>query len=146
MADEKLIFGAVLKIVGRCDNTGRLGEDLIAEMSFGYSVFQKWMKTKSLLRRVKTMTVREMVGLRTKGNCPWMPTVSPQDIAYTTELNLLNEGRQKVIDFLYFPGQQKPRTSRQKACKDYLHVAQNRNPSRKKVRKAIGKQLNNSGT
>lgn len=38
--------------------------------------------------------------------------------------------------------QPKPRTYRKKARKDYLSVAKQRNPRRKTLRKAIGKQLN----
>ena len=73
-------------------------------------------------------------------------TVSPQDIAYPTDLNLLNEARkhtEKIIDTLYEKGdfEKKPRTYRKVARKEYLKVAQNRNPSRRIVRKAIGKQL-----
>jgi IS5 family transposase len=72
-------------------------------------------------------------------------TAAPQDIAYPTDLNLLNKSREiteSIIDELHIVGQKKPRTYRQKARKEYLQVAQNRNPSRKTIRKGIGKQLN----
>lgn len=74
-------------------------------------------------------------------------TVSPQDIAYPTDLNILNEAREKselLIDKLYessIHGPVKPRTYRRKARKFYLSVAQNRNKSRNVIRKAVGKQL-----
>lgn len=75
-------------------------------------------------------------------------TCAPADIAYPTDLRLLNEAREKlegIIDTLHLPyrgTQPKPRTYRKKARKDYLSVAKQRNPRRKTLRKAIGKQLN----
>jgi len=74
-------------------------------------------------------------------------TCTPADVAYPTDLNLLNEAREKteaMIDAMHAPyvGQRgKPRTYRQKARKDYLAVAKQKKSSYKKVRKAIGKQL-----
>lgn len=74
-------------------------------------------------------------------------TCTPADVAYPTDLNLLNEAREKteaMIDTMHVPliGQTtKPRTYRQKGRKDYLAVAKQKKPGYKKVRKAIGKQL-----
>jgi len=74
-------------------------------------------------------------------------TCAPADIAFPTDLRLLNEAREKlesIIDTLHQPyqGEQpKPRTYRKKARKAYLSVAKQRNPRRKTLRKAIGKQL-----
>jgi len=74
-------------------------------------------------------------------------TCTPADVAYPTDLNLLNEAREKteaMIDSMHAPliGEiKKPRTYRQKARKDYLAVAKQKRPGYKKVRKAIGKQL-----
>jgi len=74
-------------------------------------------------------------------------TCTPADVAYPTDLNLLNEAREKteaIIDTMHAPlvGQTaKPRTYRQKARKDYLAVAKQKRPGYKKVRKAIGRQL-----
>ncbi len=75
-------------------------------------------------------------------------TACPQDIAYPTDLNLLSEAREKTelyIDMLFVDlanGElKKPRTYRQKARRDYLSVAKNKNKSKKTIRKAIGKQL-----
>ena len=79
-----------------------------------------------------------------KGELLLDATVAPQDIAYPTDLNLLNRARhttEKIIDTLHVVGEKKPRTYRQEARKAYLKVAQNRNPSKKTIRKAIGKQL-----
>jgi IS5 family transposase len=71
-------------------------------------------------------------------------TVAPQDIAYPTDLNLLNRAREiteKIIDALHVRGDKKPRTYRKVARKAYLKVAQNRNPSKKAIRKGVGQQL-----
>jgi hypothetical protein len=73
-------------------------------------------------------------------------TVCPQDIAYPTDLNLLNDAREKaeeLIDVLYqkeLHGK-KPRTYRHKARKFYLAEAQKKNSNAKAIRKANGKQL-----
>lgn len=71
----------------------------------------------------------------------------PQDIAYPTDLNLLNDAREKLeelIDMVYNPElhHSKPRTYRGKARKDYLQTAQKKNKSKKVIRKANRKQLN----
>src|SRR5512133_1446754 len=73
-------------------------------------------------------------------------TACPQDIAFPTDLNLLNDAREKVeelIDHTYDPSLhgKKPRTYREKARKDYLHTAQKKVKSRKEIRQAIRKQL-----
>jgi len=79
-------------------------------------------------------------------------TCTPADIRYPTDLSLLNEAREKteaVID--QFHGWiaeeteetvKKPRTYRQKARKQYLAVAKQKKSGAKKVRKAVGQQLN----
>ena len=75
-------------------------------------------------------------------------TCTPADVAYPTDLNLLNDAREKtdeIIDAMHqsFIGRrQRPRTYRDKARRDYLAVAKQKKPSYKKIRKAIGKQLN----
>ena len=74
-------------------------------------------------------------------------TCTPADIAYPTDLTLLNEARQKteeIIDKMHAPFigvRKKPRTYRQKARKAYLAVAKQKKPGYKKIRKAIGQQL-----
>jgi hypothetical protein len=74
-------------------------------------------------------------------------TVCPQDIAYPTDLNLLNDAREKseeLIDVLYkkeLHGK-KPRTYRRKARKLYLNEAQKKSSSARAIHKANGKQLN----
>ena len=121
-----------------------------------------------------------------KGQLLMDASVSPQAIAYPTDLNLLNDARQmseKIIDELYclikedlqdalfeltlsdehtvftsgrsyqtdierlenrikvLKDIKKPRTYREVARKEYLKVAQNKKPSKKKIRLANGKQL-----
>jgi len=72
---------------------------------------------------------------------------APSDIRYPTDLSILNEAREKseaIIDGLHVPDigrKAKPRTYRQKARKNYLAVAKKRKPTRKAIRKTIGKQL-----
>lgn len=121
----------------------RLGDDLVAEMNL--RIFDLSKKDEDKTPSDKEQDNSQSGGGPThKGELLMDATVSPQDIAYPTDLNLLNESRQiaeKIIDFLHITGQKKPRTYRQKARREYLHVAQNRNPSGKTVRKAIGKQL-----
>ena len=74
-------------------------------------------------------------------------TCTPADITYPTDLNLLNEAREKteeIIDTMHAPfigKKRKPRTYRQKGRKDYLAVAKQKKPGYKKIHKAIGKQL-----
>ena len=74
-------------------------------------------------------------------------TCTPADIAYPTDLTLLNEAREKseeIIDAMHvaFVGvRKKPRRYRQKARKAYLAVAKQKKPGYKKIRKATGQQL-----
>ena len=84
--------------------------------------------------------------LANKGKLITDATACPQDIAYPTDLNLLNDAREKselLIDTLYSPQlhKSKPRTDRKEARKFYLHTAQKKNKSKKEIRKAIRKQL-----
>lgn len=75
-------------------------------------------------------------------------TACPQDIAFPTDVNLLNDAREKsesLIDALYqaeVVEKKKPRTYRQRARKEFLNIAKNRNNTKKAIRKAIGRQLN----
>ena len=72
-------------------------------------------------------------------------TCAPSNIKYPQDTALLNEAREKteeLIDALHTPGEAKPRTYRKRAHKDYLALVRCRKPSAKKIRKAIGKQLN----
>jgi len=74
-------------------------------------------------------------------------TCTPADIAYPTDLSLINEAREKteeIIDAMHTPFislRRKPRTYRQKARQAYLTVAKQKKPGYKKIRKAVGQQL-----
>ena len=75
-------------------------------------------------------------------------TCAPADIQYPTDLNLLNESREKleeIIDTLYEPVKDtiaKPRTYREVARRDYLAVAKQRRIQGKLLRKGLKQQLN----
>ncbi len=74
-------------------------------------------------------------------------TCVPADVHYPTDLWLLNKAREaleEIIDVLHEPhiGKvKKPRTYRNVARKEYLRIEKNRRPSKKQIRRAIGKQL-----
>lgn len=73
-------------------------------------------------------------------------TVAEQAIRFPTDLGLLNEAREiseALIDTLYPVSglKKKPRTYRRKARKAYLSIAKQKNPLKKKRRKAIKQQL-----
>ena len=75
-------------------------------------------------------------------------TVAPADIRYPTDIKLLNEAREQTeiaIDALYKQVKaqlpKKPRTYRREARTAYLQIAKQRKPTRKKIRKALRKQL-----
>jgi IS5 family transposase len=78
-------------------------------------------------------------------------TCTPADIAFPTDLGLLNDAREKteeIIDILHAPlvgEKKKPRTYCEKARKNYLAVAKKKRPGKKVIRKAIRKQLNYVG-
>ncbi len=115
----------------------RMGDDLLAEMNL--RILQL-----SEPRQDKKSDKGDSSGITHKGNLLMDATAAPQDIAFPTDLNLLNKGREiteEIIDSLHVVGDKKVRTYRQKARKEYLKVAQNRNPSKKIIYKAIGKQL-----
>ncbi len=74
-------------------------------------------------------------------------TVAPSDIRYPTDVDLLNTSREKaeeLIDELWVQTADgiKPRTYRKVARKKYLAFTHQRKPGSKKIRKAIGQQLN----
>ena len=72
-------------------------------------------------------------------------TCAPSQITYPQDVSLLNKAREsseKIIDELHEKGEQKPRTYRKKAHKDYTSYSKNRKPKAKQTRKAISNQLN----
>ena len=82
-----------------------------------------------------------------KGQLLLDATCVPADIKYPTDLNLLNDAREKTeafIDHMHVcrtTPKKKPRTYRQKARQAYLRVAKAKKPGRQKFRRGIGKQL-----
>ena len=74
-------------------------------------------------------------------------TACPQDIAYPTDIKILNASREKseeLIDVLYdrtIHGPKKPRTYREEARIKYLFISKKKVRRRKELRKAIGQQL-----
>jgi hypothetical protein len=102
-------------------------------------------ETKELAEEQKTEN-QETETITHKGKLISDATACPQDIAYPTDLNLLNDAREKseeLIDILYQPDkhQRKPRTYRETARKQYLRTAQKKVKSTKEIRKAVKKQL-----
>ena len=83
---------------------------------------------------------------KNKGSLLLDATCVPAGIAYPTDVNLLNEAREKterMIDDLhpYTGAQVKPRTYRQEAKRRYLTFVKKRKPGKKTIRKAAGQQL-----
>jgi hypothetical protein len=89
----------------------------------------------------------EKPGPSNKGKLIVDATCTPADIAYPTDLSLLNEAREKseeIIDAMHGPfvgRRKKPRTYRQKARSAYLAVAKQKKPHPRQIRKGIGQQL-----
>ncbi len=123
----------------------RLGEELIAEMNQKILGFSMDRTVKRNNKNGKDSDGADQQD-NNKGEVIYDATACPQDIAYPTDLGLLNKSREiteTIIDELHaanLPGK-KPRTYRQKARKAYLRVAQNKNPSKKVIRKGIKSQL-----
>jgi len=89
---------------------------------------------------------RDTQELTHKGSLIVDATACPQDIAYPTDIDLLNDARGKseeLLDVLYPKStlKKKPRNYRQKARKDYLKVAQKKTKTRKNIRTALRQQL-----
>jgi len=95
----------------------------------------------------KQETPSDTTGPSHKGQLITDATACPQDIAYPTDLNLLNDARKKaeeLIDVLFNAQlhKKKPRTYREKARKDYLNTAQKKKKSKQEIQVANRKQLN----
>jgi len=81
-----------------------------------------------------------------KGSMIVDATACPQEIAYPTDVDILNDARMKSeelmdIVFEYSNATIKPRNYREIARKDYLNIAQKKTKSRKNIQSAIKKQL-----
>ena len=72
-------------------------------------------------------------------------TCAPQNIRFPQDVNILNEGREKLENIIcsicYVHNLYRPRMYRRNARKDYLNFARSRKKTLKKIRNAIKKQL-----
>jgi hypothetical protein len=124
----------------------RLGQNLVAEMNERIHGFSMEKASKKNDKGKKGKYDPGEGETKNKGEVIYDATVCPQDIAYPTDLGLLNKAREiteEIIDDLHQkqPQGKKPRTYREIARKTYLKVAQNKNPSKKTIRKGIKSQL-----
>ena len=81
-----------------------------------------------------------------KGSLITDATACPQDIAFPTDIDLLNDAREKsqeLMDILFENSsmQKKPRNYREKARKEYLKIAQKKTKTKKDIRTAQRQQL-----
>jgi hypothetical protein len=81
-----------------------------------------------------------------KGTLMIDATCTPANITYPTDVNMLNEAREKlesIIDTLHphTGSLLKPRTYRREARRRYIQFAKNRKPRKKTIRKVVGQQL-----
>jgi len=128
----------------------RLDQELVGEMNeriHGFSMERAAKKEEKKIKGKKNNRDDPPRGeAKNKGEAIYDATVCPQDIAYPTDHGLLNKARgitEELIDVLHRkqPLGKKPRTYRKTARKAYLKVAQNKNPSKKTIRKGIKSQL-----
>lgn len=102
--------------------------------------------TNQIEEKPKTDTNIEEVEMPNKGKIQLDATVADAYIKYPTDLNLLNDSREKseeLIDYLYtnLKLNKKPRTYRRVARKEFLNIAKKKNKSIKEISKGIKKQL-----
>lgn len=124
----------------------RMGQELIAEMNQRVHGFSKEKELGKKDKNRKDKNEPPPANDGNKGEVIYDASVCPQDIAYPTDLGLLNKSREiseAIIDELHAANRlgKKPRTYRKIARKLYLRVAQNKNPSKKVIRKGIRSQL-----
>jgi len=95
----------------------------------------------------QAVTIERKIPVTHSGKLLIDATACPQDIAYPTDLKILNASREKteeLIDKLYDSSVhsfKKPRTYREEARKRYLLVSKKKVRRRTEVRKAVGQQL-----
>jgi len=88
----------------------------------------------------------ESVSAENDGEILLDATCAPANIKYPTDINLLNEAREKLegmIDVLHPKGYatEKPRTYRKKARQAFLHFAKAKKHKKGEIRKSTGQQL-----
>lgn len=129
----------------------RLDQELVAQMNeriYGFSMERAAKKDDANIcgKKKKRDDPPPDGETKNKGEVIYDATVCPQDIAYPSDLGLLNKAREiteDLIDVLHQkqPQGNKPRTYRELARKAYLKVAQNKNSSKKTIRKGIKSQF-----
>ncbi|ELS01000.1 Transposase domain (DUF772) [Xenococcus sp. PCC 7305] len=128
----------------------RLNQELVGRINdrIVLNLMPKQQKKKPEQQKTEENTPRESQSPQNQGKLILDDSCAPADINYPTDLKLLNQAREqteKLIDRLYEQVKQKldkkPRTYRRIARKDYLELAKQRRPKRKKLRQAIRKQL-----
>jgi transposase, IS5 family len=116
----------------------------------GIKIFEKFNRTiiRQALHIIDKEDIIENIEKqdKNKGKLKIDATVADQYIKYPTDLNLLNESRQKceeLIDTLYekLGLVIKPRTYRREARRAYLNIAKKKNKKIEEIRKGIKKQL-----
>ena len=123
----------------------RLGLDVINEINEKIISIKTKLENKSESKNKDSKPVSENQNPN-RGSVIMDATACPQDIAYPTDLNLLNDAREKseyLIDILYDKDlhEKKPRTYREEARTIYLKTAQRKSKTGKIIRKGIGQQL-----
>jgi transposase, IS5 family len=124
----------------------RLGEDLVKQMNVLITKTALDQKHQGKTPAQSESPSQPVIGPN-EGKLLVDATCVPADIAYPTDLNLLNDAREKtegMIDTLHAPlkGKRlKPRDHRKKARKAYLKAAKNKNLSNNKRQIAIAQQL-----
>ena len=129
----------------------RLGDVRFEELTRELVSYTEKVKAKSKeqtkgKKRNSNSSGSEERGDGNKGHLIVDATVAPSDIKYPTDLDLLNDVREKselLIDELYSsaPAKKKPRSYRQVARRQYLAATRLRKKNKKTIRKALGKQL-----
>lgn len=86
---------------------------------------------------------------KNKGKLQMDATIADANIKYPTDLNLLNQAREKTDEMVTFlckkAGVKKPRTYKIVARKNYLNTAKKKKKSKAEIRKAVRKQLSYLG-
>ena len=123
----------------------RLGLDVINEINEKIISIKTKLENKSELKNNDSKPDSENQNPN-RGSVIMDATACPQDIAYPTDLNLLNDAREKseyLIDILFdkYLHEKKPRTYREEARTVYLKTAQRKSKTGKIIRKGIGQQL-----
>ena len=124
----------------------RLGQDAMNAMNEKIAELKAHIGEKAEHEDPDDKQNKNQEDIPNKGKVIYDATACPQDIAYPTDLNLLNDARKKseqLIDLLYSPELhlKKPRTYCKIARKLYLKTAQKKNKTKKEIRRAVRAQL-----